>query len=677
MCFCASHKLCVIIPCVINIEKLYYCHVRNWIIESFKMYCSNDTHCVYDTPCDPNDTGYQKSTKPNELSEPCKTRCDKLKTGASCQALRHAVASLNRLDDFQQEKIGSGFFSEVFKVTHRTTGQVMVLKMNLLRSNRRNMLKEVQLMNKLSHANILGFMGVCVHEGQLHALTEYINGGSLEQLIQNRAIELPQHVRVSLAKDVASGMQYLHSKNVFHRDLTSKNVLIREKENGDLQAVVGDFGLAARIPDPKTKPKLSTVGSPYWMSPECLKGFYYDEKSDVFSYGIVLCELIARVEADPDQLPRTDNFGLDYLAFLELCEPNCVPDFLQLAFRCCTIEPISRPNFTEIIAVLGDIENEMKQAAEAAQLVNCPARSEEQLPVLFIQAAAPQHRKSLHRRSLSEDVSALALSIYSAPSEKARRHALTMCRQDPHYKPRTSNPFAALEQFRGVKKLLGNSLFSSCCEVPVPYETSESPRSLPGSPTSTRKVPVRIPLFVDPLYKGGSSTNLCDISTQETTTPSLRRRGSCESGFYSSVGECLSPNSLWDSGTAVSSLRSLDELEPSELQALCKRASSIYTDSSDDIPSVGGSDWAQDLRPNISSIVEYFEKKGATLRHSGTASGDLQLSSRIAALRRSLERQGSNVSTNSGPHVMQRHKCSRNIICEGAVRSKLPLFDKK
>ncbi|XP_073814855.1 serine/threonine kinase [Musca autumnalis] len=270
---------------------------------------------------------------------------DRLVTGPSCKALRTAVSALYSVDDFVKEKIGSGFFSEVYKVTHRTTGEVMVLKMNQLRANRPNMLREVQLLNKLSHPNVLSFMGVCVQEGQLHALTEYINGGSLEQLLANKEVVLTAAAKIRLALGVACGMAYVHDAGIFHRDLTSKNVLIRNLPGGRFESVVGDFGLATKIPDKKRKTRLDYVGSPYWVSPECLKNQFYDERSDVFSFGIICCEIIARIEADPDIMPRSDSFGLDYLAFVDLCPMDTPPVFLRLAFYCCIYDPKSRPTF--------------------------------------------------------------------------------------------------------------------------------------------------------------------------------------------------------------------------------------------------------------------------------------------------------------------------------------------
>lgn len=609
----------------------------------------------------------------------------KRRTGASCQALRHAVASLNRLDDFYMEKIGAGFFSEVFKVTHKVTSQVMVLKMNQLPANRPNMLKEVQLMNKLSHPNILRFMGVCVHEGQLHALTEYINGGSLEQLIMSRHTSLPHLIRMNLAKDVARGMTYLHSRGLFHRDLTSKNVLIKKDENTfEMTAVVGDFGLAAKIPDPSSGYRLSTVGSPYWMSPECLKGQWYDHRSDVFSFGIVVCELIGRVPADPDVLPRSDNFGLDYLAVAEICAAaDPPPAFLQLAFNCCTYEPKSRPTFPEITSSLETMitnYEESKNNIGKRQSVDPSLMSSMDE---ITREGRSTKRKTARLRSQSADARGCD---NATPSDKARCHsarrvAELASRRDPHYRPMTANPFHALG---GVKKILGD-LFSSCLELPSLEDVRPSvtdaiakfkpaqndsiakildrkkPNSEPSSPTARkkweRKVATKVgaaSLFMHPLFRDGWEP---------------RRRGSCESGFWSCVGEDLSPeppnrrHTSTLSSSAASSLFLLDD----------HRTSSIYTDSSEDIASLGGGDscWEDRLSgigsssKTISKIVEYFEKKQAgSLRLTDYDPG----SSRLTLLKASLE----------GPvPLCNISAAQRLVVCEGAVRSKLSLFDKK
>ncbi|XP_067137030.1 uncharacterized protein [Centruroides vittatus] len=400
--------------------------------------------------------------------------------GSSCQALRHAVSTLNRLDDFNCEKIDSGFFSEVFKVTHRTTGQVMVLKMNTSFNNRPNMLREVQLMNRLSHANILRLMGVCVHKGQLHALTEYINGGSLEQLLLNKQEELPWSVRIRLALDIARGLCYLHSRGVFHRDLTSKNVLIK-KEGLEMIAVVGDFGLAEKIPDPRERSqRLPIVGSPYWMAPECLRGEWYDERADIFSYGIILCEIIARIEADPDILPRTENFGVDYVAFSEMC-PDCPPNFLTLAFSCCRIDPRSRPSFKDIVNQLEALMfNQYHQNCLVNQVSSYTSGTDEADNFDSVQAIFVHrwtHRASVPSLTvdhLCKDKDELPLRVRSystipimkKPVDELSVKPVTpkhigevMSLRDPDYKPNNNsqNPFASLPRFWNRKKILETS----------------------------------------------------------------------------------------------------------------------------------------------------------------------------------------------------------------------------
>uniref|UniRef100_A0A8B9Q3D1 dual-specificity kinase n=1 Tax=Apteryx owenii TaxID=8824 RepID=A0A8B9Q3D1_APTOW len=353
------------------------------------------------------------------------------------------VSTLARIDDFYCEKIGAGFFSEVFKVRHRQSGQIMVLKMNKLTSNRGNMLREVQLMNRLSHPNILRFMGVCVHQGQLHALTEYINGGNLEQLLDS-PVPLSWSMRVKLALDIARGLRYLHSKGIFHRDLTSKNCLVRCEANG-YTAVVGDFGLAEKIPTYRCGCKTCPVT-------------LCSLQADVFAYGIILCETIARVPADPDYLPRTEDFGLDVTTFRNMVGIDCPAAFLQLAFHCCSMEPTSRPSFLEITQCLeGILQHQL--GAEAGR---ASGRAEQSpLRELGTQHLQPDQRLSRSQSDMFPPKSPALLRL-PEPYGGART------KETP---PRV-NPFSQREDLKGGKIKLfdtpSKSVISLTFDLPPP-----------------------------------------------------------------------------------------------------------------------------------------------------------------------------------------------------------------
>nr|XP_009478089.1 PREDICTED: dual specificity testis-specific protein kinase 2 [Pelecanus crispus] len=340
------------------------------------------------------------------------------------------------------------------KVRHRTSDQVMALKMNKLNSNRANMLKEVQLMNRLSHPNILRFMGVCVHQGQLHALTEYINCGNLEQLLDSNQ-HLPWTVRVKLAYDIAMGISYLHYKGIFHRDLTSKNCLIKHDENG-YSAIVGDFGLAEKIPDHSEK--LPVVGSPFWMAPEVLRDEPYNEKADVFSYGIILCEIIARIQADPDYLPRTENFGLDYDAFQHMVG-DCPPDFLQLAFNCCNMDPKLRPSFADIVKTLEEILNRLRNEDSERERKFLNLDNSERKPKGSIEKGPGVKRLSSLDDKIPPKSPRPRRNIWLSRSQSdifSRKPSRKINVQDPYYTPnkglgRKVNPFSAREDLKGGK----------------------------------------------------------------------------------------------------------------------------------------------------------------------------------------------------------------------------------
>ncbi|XP_039751799.1 LIM domain kinase 1 [Pararge aegeria] len=255
-------------------------------------------------------------------------------------------------DLIQGELLGAGFFGAAYAVTVRATGERMVLK-QLYRADaaaQRGLLREVGVLRALRHRCVLRFAGVLYRDRRLHLVTELVPGGTLHALLRDPARALPWPARARLAADVAAGLGYLHRRNVIHRDLNSHNCLIRPGD--ELSVVVADFGLARVVqrtassgPHAKLRRKRYTVvGNPYWMAPEMMNGCVYDEKVDVFSFGIVVCEIISRVSADPDFLPRRSDFGLNERAFLDKFCASCPEPFYRLAFLACDLDPDARFN---------------------------------------------------------------------------------------------------------------------------------------------------------------------------------------------------------------------------------------------------------------------------------------------------------------------------------------------
>uniref|UniRef100_A0A8C6L2D8 non-specific serine/threonine protein kinase n=1 Tax=Nothobranchius furzeri TaxID=105023 RepID=A0A8C6L2D8_NOTFU len=263
------------------------------------------------------------------------------------------------------EVLGKGCFGQAVKVTHQETGEVMVMK-ELIRfdeETQSTFLKEVKVMRCLDHPNVLKFIGLFYKDKRIHFVSEYIQGGTLrETIIKMVSRDFPWRVRVGYAKDIAAGMAYLHSMNVIHRDLNSYNCLVRENQS----VVVADFGLARLVMEERNQSKTSSlersargslselrrpdrrkrytvVGNPYWMAPEMIHGKSYDERVDIFSFGIMTCEIIGRVSADPDYLPRTNDFGLNVESFLQqYLSAECPSAFLPMASACCNMDADKR-----------------------------------------------------------------------------------------------------------------------------------------------------------------------------------------------------------------------------------------------------------------------------------------------------------------------------------------------
>ncbi|XP_021651119.2 uncharacterized protein LOC110643162 isoform X2 [Hevea brasiliensis] len=262
-------------------------------------------------------------------------------------------------DDLEElRELGSGTFGTVYHGKWRGS-DVAIKRLKKIcftgRSSEEERLtlefwREAEILSKLHHPNVVAFYGVVQDGpgGTLATVTEYMVDGSLRHVLLKKDRYLDRRKRLLIAMDAAFGMEYLHSKNIVHFDLKCDNLLVNLKDPQRPICKVGDFGLS--------KIKRNTLvsggvrGTLPWMAPELLNGSSnkVSEKVDVFSFGIVLWEILTGEEPYANMHYGAIIGGIVNNTLRPTIPSFCDPEWKRLMEQCWAPNPAARPSFTEI-----------------------------------------------------------------------------------------------------------------------------------------------------------------------------------------------------------------------------------------------------------------------------------------------------------------------------------------
>ncbi|KAF8033622.1 hypothetical protein BT93_C0032 [Corymbia citriodora subsp. variegata] len=226
--------------------------------------------------------------------------------------------------------------------------------------------QEVMMLATLKHPNIVRFIGGCRKPMVWCIVTEYAKGGSVRQFLMkrhNRAVPLKLAVRQAL--DVARGMEYVHGLGLIHRDLKSDNLLIFS----DKSIKIADFGVA-RI-EVQTEGMTPETGTYRWMAPEMIQHRPYTQKVDVYSFGIVLWELITGMLPFQNMTAVQAAFAVVNKGVRPIIPGDCLPILSDIMTRCWDANPDVRPPFTEVVRMLENAETEIMTTVRKARFRCC------------------------------------------------------------------------------------------------------------------------------------------------------------------------------------------------------------------------------------------------------------------------------------------------------------------
>ncbi|KAK6249479.1 hypothetical protein SCA6_003484 [Theobroma cacao] len=266
---------------------------------------------------------------------------------------------------FIGNKFASGRHSRIYRGIYKQRDVAIKLisqpeeDANLANFLEKQFISEVALLFHLRHPNIITFVAACKKPPVFCIITEYLAGGSLRKYLhQQEPYSVPLNLVLKLALDIARGMQYLHSEGILHRDLKSENLLLGE----DMCVKVADFGISCL--ESQCGSAKGFTGTYRWMAPEMIKEKHHTKKVDVYSFGIVLWELLTALTPFDNMTPEQAAFAVCQKNARPPLPSTCPLAFSHLINRCWSSNPQKRPHFDEIVSILEHYAESLEEDPE-------------------------------------------------------------------------------------------------------------------------------------------------------------------------------------------------------------------------------------------------------------------------------------------------------------------------
>ncbi|CAI0407480.1 unnamed protein product [Linum tenue] len=249
--------------------------------------------------------------------------------------------------------------------------------------------REVTLLSRLRHPNVIRFVAACKKPPVYCVITEYLPEGSLRAYLHKlEEKSLAMEKLIGFALDIARGMEYIHSRGVIHRDLKPENILIDE----DFHLKIADFGIACEeaycdllVDDP---------GTYRWMAPEMIKKKSYGRKVDVYGFGLMLWEMVAGTIPYEEMNPIQAAFAVVNKNMRPVIPTNCPPAMKALIEQCWSLQPEKRPEFWQVVRVLEQFQMSFSRYGNL-NLVQNPSCPDHKKGLLhWIQKLGPVHPNS-------------------------------------------------------------------------------------------------------------------------------------------------------------------------------------------------------------------------------------------------------------------------------------------